>query len=153
MLQWMQMSKHQTIRWAVNNVIITIIKLFVRFLECEPTTNSEQSFFDVKNSREFPSSKGVISFLRPRTLQLGLSNFEKSLRTSTMLWLVWVPLIINALFVFSTNCGSSFFRILFTLPFLWKFASGGGADIFSKGFSQRNARFSDGLYQALAMVH
>lgn len=110
--------------------VITMIKLFVRFLECEPTTKSEQSFLDVKNSREFPSSKGVISFLRPRTLQLGFSNFEKSFRTSMMLWLVCVPLIISALFVFSTNCGSSFFRILFTLPFLWKLASGVGADMF-----------------------
>jgi hypothetical protein len=41
---------------------VTKIKLFGRFLVCEPTAKSEQSFFSQRNSKEFESSKGSISF-------------------------------------------------------------------------------------------
>ena len=105
------------------------MRLLVRFFECDPTMNREQSFLVAKNSSELPSSNGVISFFLPRTLQFGLRSFEKSLSTSMMLWLVCVPFIINARFVFSTSWGSNFFKILFTLPFLWKFARGAGVAI------------------------
>jgi hypothetical protein len=96
----------------------TAVRQCGRFLEWWPKSSREQSFFCEKNSRDAGSSKGWTVFF---LLNLIVNGDLRELMSARASWTIcehFSPRRRSVVFVFSTRCGSFFWRARLERAFL-----------------------------------